>query len=195
MLKPPVEVIFQKKRRRRAGPTISRSALYLRQGGRCYWCGRICLTPAQKQEDSELMFTRDHIKPYFTGPPEEPPLSANIVGACQGCNSRRSVMQNYAPNYSFLGHKPPPEALRFARMTGVDRLRGKPRPLGRGQERGRRSRLMRRLLLLNILADNCNWRTAAATGKVGRRPQCATPKIFTDTWVILFSNHSTGNSF
>jgi hypothetical protein len=41
---------------------------------------------------------------------------------------------------------------------------------------------VRRLLLLDVLADNCNGRTAAATGEVGRRPQRAAPQLLADAF-------------
>jgi ADP-ribose pyrophosphatase YjhB (NUDIX family) len=64
--------------------------------------------------------------------------------------------------------------------TGIDLVRGKPRPSGRGQERGRQSRslplaLVRCLLLLDVLPNNGARRTTAATGEVGRRPQRSAP--------------------
>lgn len=51
----------------------------------------------------------------------------------------------------------------------VDRLRGKPRTPGRGQERGRQSHpLARRLLLLDVLPYNGDEYAAAAAGDARR---------------------------
>ncbi|KAI3596366.1 Cytosine/purine/uracil/thiamine/allantoin permease family protein [Cupriavidus necator H850] len=64
-------------------------------------------------------------------------------------------------------------------ITVLDQVRGKPRPLGRGRIARTPSasfrRLMRRLLLLNVLADDLDGRTAAAPCEVRRRPQCTAP--------------------
>ena len=65
-------------------------------------------------------------------------------------------------------------------VRSLDLVRGKPRPSGRGQERGRQSRslplaLVRCLLLFDVLPDNGDRRTTAATGEVGRRPQRSAP--------------------
>lgn len=56
-------------------------------------------------------------------------------------------------------------------------------------------RLVRALLLRDVLADNCNGCTAAATGEVGRRPQCAAPQLLADVRVVFFPNHAAGNAF
>jgi hypothetical protein len=48
--------------------------------------------------------------------------------------------------------------------------------------------LVGRLPLLNILANNGNWRFAAASCKIVWRPQSPTPYFFADVWVILLDN-------
>ncbi|MDX6011601.1 DUF2252 family protein [Cupriavidus necator] len=69
--------------------------------------------------------------------------------------------------------------LAYAEMGMLDQVRGKPRPLGRRRIARTPSAsfrgLMRRLLLLNVLADDLDGRTAAAPCEVRRRPQRTAP--------------------
>jgi len=50
--------------------------------------------------------------------------------------------------------------------------------------------LVRRLLLLNVLANNCNRRTTTTSGKVAGRPQHIAPQFFLDAWMILFAEQA-----
>lgn len=50
--------------------------------------------------------------------------------------------------------------------------------------------LVRRLLLLDVLANNGNRRTATASGKVTWRPQHIAPPFFLDAWMILFAKQA-----
>ncbi len=83
-------------------------------------------------------------------------------------------------------------------------MRGKPRRSGGGQERGG-GRLnatapalalcvpIRRLLLLDVLANNGYGRTAATAGKVRGGPQRSTPQFLADAGVALFADQTAGN--
>ena len=53
--------------------------------------------------------------------------------------------------------------------------------------------LIRCLLLLDVLANNGNGRTAAASGKVRWRPERSTPQFLADAGIILFADHAAGN--
>lgn len=50
--------------------------------------------------------------------------------------------------------------------------------------------LVRRLLLLNVLANNRNRCTPTTCGKVAGRPQHIAPQFFLDTWMILFAEQA-----
>ena len=53
--------------------------------------------------------------------------------------------------------------------------------------------LIQCLLLLDVLANNGDGRTAAASGKVRWRPECSTPQFLADAGIILFADHAAGN--
>ena len=84
---------------------------------------------------------------------------------------------------SNVNHSPEP--------TGLSLLRGKLRPSGRGC-RARRAQLAltRRLLLLDVLTNDGSGGTAATSSEVAWRPQCPTPKLLSDAWVLLLANHA-----
>jgi hypothetical protein len=88
--------------------------LYLNQQTRCYWCGIQCLSPTLRFNPGQRVprnaFSREHILPRHTRA-KGVLRWWNIVGACLDCNSRRN---SCAPEI------PAPEAIRFARLTGVD---------------------------------------------------------------------------
>ncbi len=53
---------------------------------------------------------------------------------------------------------------------------------------------MRRLLLLDVLANDSNRCATTATGKVAGRPQRSTPKFSLDAGVIFLANHPAGHA-
>jgi hypothetical protein len=92
--------------------------LYLFQQGRCYWCGFQCLSPTYKiphgARQPPRLWTREHIRPRHTKDTHN--LKYNIVGACYACNNLRSHYDNKELRPGTIK----PEAIRFARLTGVD---------------------------------------------------------------------------
>ena len=56
------------------------------------------------------------------------------------------------------------------------------------------ARLLRRLLLFDVLANDGNRRATARGREIGRRPQCTTPQFFPNTRIVLFANHPAGHA-
>jgi hypothetical protein len=66
-----------------------RDALFVQQGGRCYWCGCRCFqrySSALRYEANN--FTLDHVRPKSCGGRKRDP--GNAVGACERCNRLRN---------------------------------------------------------------------------------------------------------
>ena len=101
------------KLRSKANKATDARRLFYAGNKRCYWCGRTCIHPdvsvqVKGKPTPPLSFTREHILPRAMGGSRR---QENIVGACFECNSRR---------HCTVKRKPDPEAIRFARMTGID---------------------------------------------------------------------------
>jgi hypothetical protein len=82
----------------------------------------------------------------------------------------------------------------------IDRVRGKPRPSQGGGDSADGVAilfltLLRRLLLLNVLPNHLDRRTAATFRKVAWRPKSATPQLCLNGRVILTANHPTRYAF
>jgi hypothetical protein len=70
------------------------SLLWIIQGGKCYWCNRVCSQPTKilrRQYGQAALpsnhFTKDHIRSRWQGGDSS---AANIVGACYKCNFERN---------------------------------------------------------------------------------------------------------
>jgi hypothetical protein len=55
--------------------------------------------------------------------------------------------------------------------------------------------LMGSLLLFDVLADDCDGCSAAASGEVAWRPKRAGPEFLSDAWIVIFPNHPARNAF
>jgi hypothetical protein len=82
----------------------------------------------------------------------------------------------------------------------IDRVRGKPRPSQGGGDSADGVAilfltLLRRLLLLNVLPNHLNRRTATTSRKVAWRPKSATPQRCLNGRVMLTANHPTRYAF
>ncbi len=51
------------------------------------------------------------------------------------------------------------------------------------------------LLLFDVLADDCDRGSAAASGEVAGRPKRAGPELLWDAWIVIFPNHPVRNAF
>ena len=51
------------------------------------------------------------------------------------------------------------------------------------------------LLLLDVLPNDFNRRTAAASSEIAWRPQRTAPQFLLNTWVVLFSDKKAGHAF
>lgn len=73
-------------------PINRRMALFFQQRGRCIWCGvACCLSGKKNRKKARAYFTVDHIVPRYLGGTSD---SANLAGACQGCNGKRAIALN-----------------------------------------------------------------------------------------------------
>ncbi len=61
-------------------PPLLRTAIFLRDGGRCVYCGKAF---------GEVTLTVDHVEAVVWGGSDEP---QNLVTACTGCNREKGVI-------------------------------------------------------------------------------------------------------
>lgn len=75
-----------------------REILWLREGKRCYWCGRETVMTDNQQPNQA---TVDHVIPGYKGGLSTPD---NVVSACYRCNNRRNCEDHYnLPEGALLG--------------------------------------------------------------------------------------------
>lgn len=94
-----------------------RASLYRDQGGRCWWCGLLCLSGVNPETEIQRrpVFTLDHIQPLNDGGTNE---KSNIVGACHCCNEKRNLILNLAQiGKDITDMLPCPEMIRFQRLA------------------------------------------------------------------------------
>jgi len=125
----------------------------------------------------------------LTGEYRSAGIQADPRHKAPGPTSRRLVcLRDFVP--PAIPKIRPPFRARLPRSL-LSLLRGKLRPSGRGC-RARRAQLAltRRLLLLDVLTNDGSGGTAATSSEVAWRPQCPTPKLLSDAWVLLLANHA-----